>query len=150
MFKQLSLCLSTSVLFAATLMAQTTTSGDITGTVIDPTKAVLANVVVTVTNNATAAAQKTVTNGQGLYRAPFLPPGSYTVSVTAPGLQTAKRAVRISVGQTATANIQLELAGSTTTVRSRRRQAVFKRKTPTYPLSSAQSNWRYYRIPATI
>src|SRR5215510_8315470 len=40
---------------------------------------------------------------------PELSPGSYAISVSATGFQTAQRTLALSVGQAVTANVQLEL-----------------------------------------
>lgn len=116
MIRRFSLLLITRALFVSALAAQTITSGDIAGTVTDPSNALVPKAAVTVTNDATGAAQKTVTNAQGLFRVSFLPPGHYTVTISIPGFQTARRGVSVTVGQTTQTNIQLALAGSTQTI----------------------------------
>src|SRR5437660_645295 len=96
--------------------AQSITSGDITGTISDPTGAVLPDVTVTLKNTATGATQETKTNAQGVYRFSFLGPGHYQVGVSAKGFTEAQRLVDVLVGQAVTANIQLSLASATQTV----------------------------------
>jgi hypothetical protein len=96
--------------------SQSTTSGDITGTVTDPSGAVVPNAKVTATNDATAEAHTATSNGQGAYRLSFLKPGSYTISATATGFQAASRKLQVGLGQVATANIALALTTATTTV----------------------------------
>ncbi len=96
--------------------SQSTTSGDITGTVTDPSGAVVPNAKVTATNDATAEAHTATSNGQGGYRLSFLKPGSYTISATATGFQAASRKVQVGLGQVATANIAMALTTATTTI----------------------------------
>ena len=60
----------------------------IQGTVLDPTGATVSGAKVTATNQDTGATRDTVTSGEGFYRISELPPGSYTVTVEAPGFKT--------------------------------------------------------------
>src|SRR6201998_635935 len=86
----LSLCVLTCLLAAlstTTAVCQSLTSGDITGTVADPSGAAIANAKVTLKNNATGATQTHTTNEQGSYRFSLLSPGDYTVSVAATHFQ---------------------------------------------------------------
>src|SRR5690349_7230176 len=73
----LLLCIAVS---ASLLRAQTTTTGELAGTVTDPSGAILTSASVTLTNVATGAKQITQTNSTGAYRFPLLQPGSYRVS----------------------------------------------------------------------
>ena len=111
----------TAVLFAALCLipvsfAQTRTSGDIAGTVTDPTGAVLPAAKVDVKNNNTGATQSTNTGSGGNYRFAFLPPGPYTVTVNQTGFQPTSRNVSVQVGQAATVDFQVAVATATTTV----------------------------------
>ena len=67
--------------------AQSLTSGGVTGTVTDPSGAAVPNANVTLKNNDTGATQNTTTNSTGAYRFALLNPGSYSLSVKAPGFQ---------------------------------------------------------------
>ena len=63
-----------------TVLAQSqAANGSIEGTVTDSSGGVLPGVTVTVTNTETGAARSVVTNEAGLFRAPLLPLGTYTV-----------------------------------------------------------------------
>jgi len=87
---------------APSLFAQGPTTGSITGTVIDASGAVLANAKVTVTGPALVVPQTTLTNNQGAYRFPSLPPGSYSVLFEAPASnRDAARASRLVRGSAA-------------------------------------------------
>src|SRR5665213_1799435 len=61
--------------------------GTISGTVTDPTGAVLPNVPVVATASQTGAQTRAVTNGHGEFTFPTLLPTQYTVTVTADGFQ---------------------------------------------------------------
>jgi outer membrane receptor protein involved in Fe transport len=96
--------------------SQSTTAGDIAGTVTDPTGAVVPNAKVTATNDSTGAAHNTTTNGEGFYRFSFLQPGAYSVAVSATGFQSTNRKVQVAVGQASSGSIALSLTAASTTV----------------------------------
>ncbi len=90
--------------------------GAINGTVTDATGAVVPKANVTATNTGTSIAQSMVTTGSGEFSFQDLPPGPYTVSVTASGFQPVTVSnvsvtagtvytvpVKLTVGQTSTA-----------------------------------------------
>jgi hypothetical protein len=82
--------LLTSVLLLAVLsvpiLAQTST---ITGVVMDQSKAVIPNAMVTVTCIDTDTVHKTQTNSDGYFTVASLPALSYTVSAEVPGMKRA-------------------------------------------------------------
>ena len=92
-----------------TLQAQTTT-GEITGTVTDPTGAVISDLEVTIVDVATGLSKRTVTNARGVYLILFLNPGRYRLTAEAPGF---KRYIRENIlmetAQTATLDIPMQL-----------------------------------------
>jgi protocatechuate 3,4-dioxygenase beta subunit len=105
------------VIIITSASAQSITSGDITGTVTDPSGAAVPDAAVTAVNTNTNATQNTVTNPQGSYRFAFLPPGTYSVTVTAKGFQTKKvSGIAVTASQPATADVKLALAQATQTV----------------------------------
>lgn len=63
-------------------------TGTISGTVKDPTGAVVPNALVTVTSPSTGSSFTAYTNKDGLYTVVDLKPGSYDVSVRTPGFDT--------------------------------------------------------------
>ena len=63
-------------------------SGSLGATVTDATGAVVPAAKVVLKNDATGALRDSVTNNAGFFNFPSIPPGSYTVTVTAAGLQT--------------------------------------------------------------
>src|SRR5690349_20004082 len=81
----------------AYLTAQT--FGEITGTVADPTGAMVVGAAVTVTNLATNQSREVVTNDAGNYTVPFLAPGVYSVRARGAGFKVATRSrVELQVG----------------------------------------------------
>jgi hypothetical protein len=104
-----------ALLFISSLSAQTT--GSIAGTVQDSSGAVLADAKITLTSPALVVAQTTLTTGQGTYRFPVLPPGTYVLTVEAPGFQLGKREnIVIVAGFSATVDMPMALAGQAQTV----------------------------------
>jgi hypothetical protein len=72
---------------AAIVVAQSGV-GTITGIVNDASGAAVPNVEVVLKNSATGVVARTQTNAQGVYLAPSLTPGPYTVTFTATGFNT--------------------------------------------------------------
>ncbi len=88
--------------------------GTFNGTVTDPTGSVVANATVTAINVATSVETASVTTNAGVYRMPYLQPGTYRISVSAPGFKTALRDnVILAVAQTLTVDFQLEVGAVT-------------------------------------
>jgi hypothetical protein len=88
---QTTICLVTMLCLAfapLVLRAQTAGEGELTGTVKDETGAVVANATVTATNAASNVASTRVTTSAGDYTIAPLPPGVYSISVTAAGFKT--------------------------------------------------------------
>jgi Carboxypeptidase regulatory-like domain len=105
----LSLCLALSS--AKILYAQA--NAGITGTVTDPTGAVVPGAAVTITNLSTGIAEHTTTSSAGTYAVTGLTPGVYSVTVEATGFKKqVQNAVNVDVSTNATIPISLS-AGST-------------------------------------
>ncbi len=104
------------LLFSVAAFAQGGARGEITGTVTDPSGAVIPKAAVTIINQETGVKERTITTGsQGSFTATLLPIGTYRVEVTAAGFnkttalgipvrvsETSSVAVRMRVGTTAT------------------------------------------------
>jgi hypothetical protein len=107
-------CLAVALASAAPALAQgggASQTGTISGRVSDSSDAILPGVTVTITSPALMGTQVAVTNDQGLYRFPAVPPGVYTVAYELPGFNTLRReGIQISLGFTATLNVQLSVA----------------------------------------
>ncbi|NNE98494.1 MAG: TonB-dependent receptor, partial [Pyrinomonadaceae bacterium] len=101
--------LSVSAAFA---QAQASTS-DLTGSVTDPSGAVIPGATVTVTNPSTGFTRTFTTNDSGEFQAIGLPPGTYDVSASAATFKTVKISnVKLTVGQRAGITIPLEVGGA--------------------------------------
>ena len=78
---------SGAALFLATMAANAQFNASLSGTVQDTTQAVIGGAVVTLTNDATQATQTATSSSGGTYQFNELPPGSYTLVVTAKTFQ---------------------------------------------------------------
>src|SRR5260221_6376329 len=79
--------LSIALLTPAGLRAQAGATGAITGTVLDPKGGAISGATIVVTNVATGQKEReAVSTGAGTVNIPSLPPGNYSVAVTAPGV----------------------------------------------------------------
>ena len=96
--------------------AQSLVSGDIAGTVTDPSGAIVSSATVNLKNNGTGATQTDKSSATGAYRFALLPPGSYTITVTAPGFQQTPVTTTVSVGQVSTVNVKLTVGSTSQTV----------------------------------
>lgn len=106
-----------ALLYAPAALRAQAISGDLTGTVLDPSGAGIPNAKVGAVNVATNVTQSTNTNAQGEYRISNLPPGTYTVNVAAPSFAAGQlRNVQVNLNQIATANITLQVGQTSTTV----------------------------------
>jgi Carboxypeptidase regulatory-like domain/TonB dependent receptor-like, beta-barrel len=95
---------------ATPLAAQVERAG-FNGTVTDPSSAVVAGVAVKATATATAQMYQTTTNARGIYTLPGLPVGTYSLTFSHPGFQTARfDGLTLRVDQTAAVDAQLKVA----------------------------------------
>jgi hypothetical protein len=106
----LLLAMAGVVLFSpTTVLAQIGQTAALTGTVTDSSGGVLPGVTVTVTSEAVIGGSRTaVTDENGVYRFPALPPGTYSVKVELSGFRTITQEARLQLGQTITVDAQLQ------------------------------------------
>jgi hypothetical protein len=87
--KRLQLCLAVFAVLALTFSASAQVQfSQLSGTVIDPTGAAIANAKVTATKPATGESFTATTNSTGNYTVKEVPPGMYKITVEAPGFKT--------------------------------------------------------------
>ena len=104
------------ILTCSAVWGQSTTSSLI-GTIVDSTGALVPGASVTVTNKGTSIAYRATVDAQGVYRISQLPPGTYTVQVTASGFQTYNiQEITLQVDQQARQDIALSVGQSSQTV----------------------------------
>jgi outer membrane receptor protein involved in Fe transport len=108
-------CLFT-LLSSLCALAQTITTGELAGTVTDPSGAVVAGASVQLKSVDEGSVSNTKTSSTGYYQFAYLRPGSYSVTVIGSGFQGEQRNVSVALGASATANFKLTLGSSTTTV----------------------------------
>ncbi|PYX24146.1 MAG: hypothetical protein DMG82_09575, partial [Acidobacteria bacterium] len=106
------LCLGIMIALTASSSAQTIISGDIAGTVTDPTGAALPNSTVTLTSLDSGAVQTVTTDSTGNFRFPLLRPGAYRLQVAATGFAAVTQTVNAVVGQVVSANVRVSLKGT--------------------------------------
>jgi hypothetical protein len=83
-----------TAVFVALVPGQATAQllqGAIGGNIMDSTNAAIVSAQITAADQATGFSRQTVTNSSGSYSLPVLPPGTYSVTVRAPGFQTYTR-----------------------------------------------------------
>src|SRR5438067_9089112 len=101
------------LVLAAALFGQTTL---ITGTVMDPSGAVVPSASITITNIATGAQRTAESDSQGRYTISQVTPGTYRLTAKASGFsEAAINKVELLVNQPATVPITFEKVGSTMT-----------------------------------
>jgi len=91
--------------------------GSVTGTVTDPTGAVVPTAGVSLKNVATGAVYNTVTTATGNYTIPSLPVGRYNLTVTAAGFnQYIQEGIDVQVAQTARIDVVLKVGSTSESV----------------------------------
>ena len=91
-------------------------SGNLVGTVVDSSSAVVTNASVEATNLGTGLTTTTNTGSTGGYRFDNLPVGTYKITVKASGFRTVSEQVEVQLNQTGTVNVTLSPGAATETV----------------------------------
>jgi hypothetical protein len=101
------------VLASATRIAsaQTVTTGDVTGAVVDPAGAVVANAEITLKNVEIGEAHTVFSSAAGLYRFTFVRPGRYELSASSARLQSDRIELAVAVGQIASVGLVMKVQG---------------------------------------
>jgi len=120
MKKQVSMwflaAISVLLVVSQPMLAQETT-GQINGTIFDAQGAAVVGAEITATASSTGFRRTTMSTGSGTYSLPLLPPGSYNLTVKAPGFATLQQKnLSLAVGQVLTLNQSLRPGGATEVV----------------------------------
>jgi Carboxypeptidase regulatory-like domain len=111
-----AVCVISALLVSSLLFAQETTGG-LQGSVKDPSGAVVSNATVELTGTSLVGKKTLTTDSSGYYRFANLPPGSYTVTVKAPGFSELKReGIVIEVGHLPTLDLAMAVGAAGTVV----------------------------------
>ena len=98
-------------------LAQSSSTGTVSGTVTDNTGAVIPDATVTLTNTATGSARTATSTSSGQYIFAYVVPGTYDVKVGKQGFQTTVVSNQVvKVGTQLTVNAKLQIGSVSTTV----------------------------------
>src|SRR5271157_4016263 len=105
------------LLLPPALLAQSTIStGNINGTVVDPTGAAVAGAKVTIVHTDTGVVTDATTNASGFYNSGSITVGNYMVKVQAKGFSTAETSVAVQIGNNSAINFKLQVGSENTTI----------------------------------
>jgi hypothetical protein len=108
---------ATAILPASSALAQTASTGVITGVVQNEKGEVVANATVRAVNTGTNATREVKASGEGVYEITQLPPGTYRVEAEAQGFsKSATENVTVNVLERTTVNPTLKVGAVTETV----------------------------------
>jgi len=126
MMKKATLLLISMLLITSFSFGQSGQTGSIMGTVTDSDGVDMPGVTVTLKSDALVLRQKTtVSNVNGVYRFPSLPPGTYEVSFALEGMGSViRKGIEVSTNNTARIDVKLQL-------KTIQEQIVVQGKTPT-------------------
>jgi hypothetical protein len=102
--------------FVVPAWTQSTNTGTVSGTVTDPSGAVLPGVNVTLSEISTSSTRTATTNDAGKYFFANVDPGQYNISLSKEGFATTKSQLEVKVGTATTLNLALQVGTPTTTV----------------------------------
>src|SRR5260370_1969696 len=110
MSRQIALIVLFTLPLAPLLLAQTGSTGAITGTVTDPAGSLVPLAEIKVTNSSSGDLRTTASTNNGDYLVALLPPGSYRVEISKPGFKLSSYPnITVNVTETQTLNVRLEV-----------------------------------------
>jgi hypothetical protein len=113
-----SLLLGFIAIAACPVMMSQVVGATLSGTVADPTDAVIVSAKVSATNLDTGIVRTTATKSDGAYALPNLKPGKYEVTVTSPGFQKmVVPNILLTVGAEQQLNLKMQIGESSQVVR---------------------------------
>jgi len=114
--KKLALLCGMILLIAAGVYGQGGGNAAMTGTVTDPSGAVIAQARVTMTQAGTQVRRTAATNSSGQFTIPSIPPATYRLSVEAAGFKTYVQDVTLLADQSGSLQIPMQLGQAKETV----------------------------------
>src|SRR5262245_30624147 len=94
----------------STLAGAQTNSATLGGTVVDANGAVVPQVVISLSSQATGLKRQTTTNNEGIFTFPVLPPGVYSLMAEREGFSAAKiENIELAVAAQVTQDITLQV-----------------------------------------
>src|SRR5258708_12912036 len=97
------------VCLASLSLGKTTDTGGISGTVTDPSGAMVGGAKLTLKSVATGETTTTTSSATGDFQLPLLKPGDYTLIVSRDNFKSLTRTVTVLLGQNSTLNLALDL-----------------------------------------
>ncbi len=112
----LRLVVSVTLLWPAILAVAQSPSTSLRGTISDPSGAVVAKAQLSLVNSENGFTQSRSADDKGEYQFQQLPPGTYTVTVQAPGFVHESHSVVLMINQPATVNFSLHMEAATVNI----------------------------------
>jgi hypothetical protein len=112
----LLICFSTFLATSLLIRAQALNAGTVTGAVVDPNGAVVANASITIANPVTGYKRTTNSQADGSFQFNDVPPNNYQVSVTATGFTPATQSLTVRTAVPISLKISLTIGSATETV----------------------------------
>src|SRR5260370_14597736 len=110
MNRQVALIVLFTLPLAPLLLAQTGSTGAITGTVTDPAGSLVPLAEIKVTNSSSGDLRTTASTSSGTYLVALLPPGNYRVEVSKPGFKLSSFPnITVNVTETQSLNVRLDV-----------------------------------------
>src|SRR5689334_20001154 len=97
-------------------VGQSLTAGTVSGTVVDPNNAIVANATVTISNPVTGYKRTVTTGTDGAFQFNEVPPNNYQLSVTATGFAPASQSLVVRTAVPINVKIPLEISTATESV----------------------------------
>lgn len=131
--------------FPFSTVAQTGGNVTIMGTVMDPSGAVVPGAKIVATEASTGVSRSDVANSSGQFNIPSLPPGTYTVKISAKGFSQSVQTVTLLADQVRNLNVHLQLGAASQEVTVQAAAVAVNTTTPV--LSHVMEQTRVINLP---